>query len=519
MSYMSLSSSEISPPIMIVIQTMVNLLRAASTYCLRAAAPFVMAVLLFQPLLAQDSEAETDLLTNDTVLKLSEAIKVALANNPQVKRSLLDIRGADKQVAQAWSQVLPDITGSMSYTRNLEVPVFFFPEDPTDENSPLRAIPVGEENNWLASLTVEQTIFDGQAFVGISSSKLFKAAQAEGLRATSQQIVTQTRLAYYNVLIAEEQLQLQKSVVERLKENLEENKARQNAGLIDQYDVLQVQVQLSNEQPQLTQARYAVQQAYRELKVVLGIPLNVNFSVLGDLDEYNVTAQKASNQINQNLKQVNRITPFQYTEQAVLELATEMRGDIRVLEKQNELKGQEIKAIKSRFLPTISGSYNLGWRAQEPGSPSFFGSEMQRVRTQSLMLTLSVPIFQGFERTANLSIAKIEKKDLEIQKRAAIRSARNEIQSAREALKQAIETAPARQEAVELAREGYERARLRLENGLGSQLDVTNAELQLREAEANYAQMVYNYLSAKAQYDLAIGMVPFVDKSAPSLND
>ncbi len=86
-------------------------------------------------------------------------------------------------------------------------------------------------------------------------------------------------------------------------------------------------------------------------------------------------------------------------------------------------------------------------------------------------------------------------------------------------MNEAIETAPARERALELAQEGYERAKARLENGLGSQLDVTNAELQLREAEANYARMVFNYLSAKAQYDQAVGMVPFVDNDKPTLNE
>jgi outer membrane protein TolC len=200
-------------------------------------------------------------------------------------------------------------------------------------------------------------------------------------------------------------------------------------------------------------------------------------------------------------------------------MATNRRGDIRVLDTQNQLQSRKIKAIKSRFLPTLSATYNLNWSAAQPGAPMFFGTPDTRARSQTLGITLSLPIFDGFERTANLSLAKIEKKDLEIQKRAAVRSAKNEIESAREALNQAIETAPARREALELAREGYERARLRLENGLGSQLDVINAELQLREAEANYAQMVYSYLAAKAQYDLAVGMVPFVDKNTPDFNE
>ena len=483
---------------------------------------FLILLLVAAPVKAQqvDTTTTSKMLKGENTLALTEAIKVALANNSDIKRTLFDLKIADEEVTKAWSSVLPDVTATAGYTRNLELPVFFFPQNPNDPNSPLRAIPVGEDNNWQGNLSVEQTLFRGEAFIGISSSKVFKEAQAENLRATTQQIVTQTRLAYYNVLVAKEQLRLQQATVNRLKENLKENRARNKAGLIDEYAVLQVEVQLKNQEPQLAEARYAVQQAYRELKVVLGVPLSVDFSVEGDLNAYDVTAQKASNETNKNIKRVDNMTPYQLSKQSdMVDVATDLRGDIRIIETQNQLKDREIKAIKSRFLPSLTASYNLGWRAEEPGTPTFFGNDRRRVRTQTFGLNLSIPIFQGFERTSNLDIAQIEKKDLEEQKRAAVRSAKNDIQSAKESLNQAIETAPVRQQALELARQGYQRAQARLENGLGSQLDVTNAELQLREAEANYARMVFNYLSAKAQYDQAIGMVPFVDNDKPSLNE
>src|SRR5699024_10810777 len=97
----------------------------------------------------------------------------------------------------------------------------------------------GTDNNWRGGISVTQTLFRGEAIVGIGSSKLFKAVQREGLRAASQEIVTQTRLAYYSVLVAEEQLKLQQATVQRLEENLAENQARQKAGLVDEYAVLQ----------------------------------------------------------------------------------------------------------------------------------------------------------------------------------------------------------------------------------------------------------------------------------------
>lgn len=501
---------------------------SASSVIGRTAVPLVMGFMLLVStargqLTDPDSVSVSELAGPQKVLTLTEAIDVALANNSDVKRSLLSLKTADEQVRMAWSEVLPDISTSATYTRNLEIPVnfvpaqFFDPEAPAGELVPLQ---FGTDNNWQGGVSVEQTLFGGEAFVGIGSSKVYKAVQAENLRATAQQIVTQTRIAYYNVLVAEEQFRLQEATVERLQKNLAENESRQRAGLIDEYEVLQVRVQLSNQRPQLTQAKYAVDEAYRELAVVLGIPVELEFMVQGDLNNFEITNQQAVDKVNENLKEVDKMTPYQYEKKpSLMDKAADLRGDVRILEKQNELKIQEMKAIKSRFLPTISANYNLNWTAAQAGHPVFFGREDSRARSQTLGFTLSLPIFQGFERSANLSIAQIEKKDLEEQQRAVLRSAKNEIQSAKEDLDEAIETAPARRKALQLAQEGYDRARARLDNGLGSQLDVTNAELQLREAEANYAQMVFNYLSAKAQYDQAVGMVPFVDGDRPTLNE
>ena len=452
---------------------------------------------------------------------LKQAINVALANNTEIKRSLLSVKTADEQVRIAWSEVMPEITGNASYTRNLEIPVNFVPAQFFDPNAPsgeLVPLQFGTDNNWNGGVSVSQTLFRGEAIIGIGASELFKAAQAENLRATTQQIVTQTRIAYYNVLVAEEQYRLQKLTVDRLKENLKENRARQKAGLVDEYAVLQVEVQLSNQQPQLTQAKYSVQKAYRELKLTMGLPIMLDISVLGELNSFNIMGDEVAEAKNNSIKEVDQMTPYSYNqERSLMDIAVDSRGDIRVLKTQEDLKEREIKAIKSRFLPTLSANYNLNWSAAQAGSPNFFGTEDTRARSQTLGISLSLPIFQGFQRSANLQIAQIEEKDIALQQEFAERSARNEIQSAKESLNQAIETSPARKQALDQAQEGYERAKARLENGIGSQLDVTEAEFQLRQAEVNYAQTVFNYLSAKARYDLAIGKVPFVDNTTPEI--
>ncbi len=457
-------------------------------------------------------QVKGDSLFADTELTLEDAIKVAVANNPQVNRALLSVKDADELVDIAYSEVYPNISSSMSYTRNFEVPVNFIPAIIFDQNAdPDELVPVafGTDNNWQGGFTVTQNIFRGEVFVGLSTSEIFKTVQQENLRATTQQIITQARVAYYQVLVAKEQLRLQEAQIRRIEQNLKENRARQQAGLVDEYAVLQLEVQLSNQRPQLIEAQYAVDEAYRGLKVALGLPLQVDFEVKGNLNAFDIVSEDAGAEENAQIKRIDQMNPFIYQrEEEAMSSFMDERGDLRILDARLNLNEKEIQAVKSRFLPTITASYNLQWSAAEPGSPTFFENN---TRFQTLGINVSLPIFEGFKRMADVQRAQIARKDIEEQIRAAELSAENEVASAAEELNKSFETAEARKQALEQAEEGYQRALARLENGIGSQLEVTDAEVQVRQAEVNYALMVFEYLSAKAQYDLATGQVPYVD--------
>lgn len=464
------------------------------------------------------AQVETDSLFTDSKLTLEDAIQVAVANNPEVNRAILSVKDADELVDIAYSEVYPNISSSLNYTRNIEIPVSYLPAQIFDPNAPegqLIGVPFGTDNNWQGGFTVQQNIFRGEVFVGLSTSEIYKAVQQENLRAVTQQIITRTRVAYYQVLIAKEQLRLQETQVKRLEQNLNDNQARQRAGLVDEYAVLQLEVQLSNQRPQLIEARYAVDEAYRNLKVALGIPLEIDFGVRGDLNSFDIIGSDAVADENTGIKKVDQMNPFTFEKkQNEWPSFIEDRGDVRVLDARLNLNEKEIQAVKSRFLPTITASYNLQWSAAQSGSPRFFQNPAPNTapnRIQSLAINVSLPLFEGFKRTSDVQRAQIARKDIEVQQRAAKLAAENEIASSAEQLNKSYETATARKQALSQAEEGYQRALRRLENGIGSQIEVTDAEVQVRQAEVNYALMVFEYLSAKAQYDLATGRVPFVD--------
>lgn len=461
--------------------------------------------------------------THSQTLNLEQSIQIALANNNQMKRALLSIRDADQQIRTAWSQVMPDVAASANYTRNLEVPVNFIPAvifNPDADPNELVPVAFGTDNNWSGGLSVSQTIFSGQAFVGISSSELYKTAQSENLRTTSQGIVTQTRLAYHQVLIAKEQMKLIRTQIDRIQETLHDTQIRFEEGFVDEYAVLQLEVQLGNLQPQLTNAQFAVNSAKRELLDLMGLPLQLSIDVEGNLSTFNMFTTTSESPENEVLKKIDKTLPVQLEKDSLLtQQAFDLRGDLRILGVQQQLQDRQLKAQRSQFLPSLSANYNLQWTASQPGKPNFFGTEDQRARSQTVMLSLQVPIFQGFSRDASIQQTKIQLKDLEIQENQTRRTAQKEILSAQQAIEEAFETIEAQQKVLEQARQGYDRAEARYQNGVGTQQELTDADLQLRQAETSYAQTVFNYLNAKAQYDQALGLVPFVGKNVQKIQN
>jgi outer membrane protein TolC len=467
--------------------------------------------LLLTFFLFTDSKAQQQ---KDSVitLDLSKAIEMALANAPDMRRALLSVKDADQLENLAWAEVLPTISSDLGYTRNMEIPVNFVPgEFFGGEPGTLVPIAFGTDNSWDGGFTVRQTLFRGQAFIGISTSTVFRLAQLENFRATSQQVVTQIRQAYYAVLLSKQQLDLQRSSLERLKANLDDNVARSKSGIIDEYEVLRLQVQVKNEEPKVLQVENQLSEALRNVKIIIGLPLDTPLDLLGDLSSYDILTTESSSEANTSILEITNRTPFSpvLTSSEIVDL-DKFRGDLRVLDYQIQLKKKEIAAEKSVYLPNISATYNLRWSAAQSGRPIFFGESDTRARFQTLGLSASMPLFDGMRRNVNVQRAVIARKDLEVQYEFLDQRAKNELITTTEDILQIFEILPSTKDGVDLARKGYERALSRFNNGIGSQLDVTEAELQLRQAELNLATLVYQYLSSKANYDQALGRVPFV---------
>jgi outer membrane protein len=453
-----------------------------------------------------------------TTLTLDEAVRTALERNRDVREARDGLEVARKQVTEAWGSVYPSLSLNASYTRNVSPAKSFLPAiifDPEAGPDDLIAVQFGADNQWTSTLSLEQPLFQARAFIGVGAASRFQALQEEVLRGRSQGVATRVRLAYYDLLLAQEQVRLLENSVSRVREALEETEALARAGLASEYEVLRLQVEVANLEPVLRQAENAVTRNRRVLGVELDLDLESGDQVVlaGSLATLNLADPGANDVENQALIRFAGVAPVEPDEDAVLAGWMENRSEVRQLELTAELRNAELRAEQSDWFPEVSLFGNYVVSAQQNGSPVFFGrGETERFTAQAVGISLSWTIFNGFQREARISQRRSQLRQASTQSELARDRSISDLRSLLEELQEARLRAGGQRLAVEQAQRGYEIASAQYREGLGSRLELSDAEQALRQSEFNYAQAVYDVLAVQARLDEAAGLVPGVDR-------
>ena len=155
---------------------------------------------------------------------------------------------------------------------------------------------------------------------------------------------------------------------------------------------------------------------------------------------------------------------------------------------------------------TLFGNYNIA--AQEDGALTFFGGSDNRTTASAVGLRVSLSLFQGMARPARIQQTAATVRQNEAQLERLEREVENEIRTMLANLDEAQLRVTSQRRAVGQAQRGFEIASAEFREGVGSQLQITDAENALRATEFNYAQAVYDYLIARTGLDAAVGTVP-----------
>jgi outer membrane protein TolC len=480
----------------------------------RAERPTAWMVLALAAAVAMGTSEAAGQQGQERLMGITELARTALDSNRDLVAAREAYTTAQEQVSEAWGQVMPSVDFDASYTRNISPTVNFLPAQIFDSNAgpdDYIGVQFGADNTYSSSIAVEQPLFRAGVFVGLGAANRFESLQQEMVRGQAQSVVTQVRMSYYQLLLAQEQVRLTAKSVDRVRHSLKETRALAAAGLSSEYDVLRLEVELANLEPNLRRAENGVAQSRRQLAVQANLGDLESLRVTGTLAEIDLSNPEANTDANREILSFAGVEP-NMDAGYVVEQVGDLRSDIRQLTLTEDLRHAEMRAEQAAYLPeiTLFGSYVIS--AQNNGSPTWFGAGSgQRAYSRFAGVRVTLPIFQGFRRDARVDQRRAALRQAQAQTEQTLDLARSEVRGIVENADEARQRAAGQRLAVTQAQRGYEIASAQYREGLGSQLELTDAEVALRQSEFNYAQAVYDYLVARAQLDEAAGQVPLVD--------
>ncbi|HEY8483315.1 MAG TPA: TolC family protein, partial [Longimicrobiales bacterium] len=302
----------------------------------------------------------------------------------------------------------------------------------------------------------------------------------------------QVRTAYYQALLAKQMEQIARAALEQAEAFLAEERLRRQAGQSSDLDVMRAEVAAENLRPGLVQAQKSAELAELNLKRLLDLPLKQPLVLTTELvpPDPSVVASPPV---------------------ASAERLLSRRAAVEAARRQVSMREEQVRIAKSAFLPTVALQMNYGRLLYPNRMFDFAGVEP---RTDwSATISLQLPIFQGFKRTADIDLAEAELESAKLRLAQLEEQVELQYQQALGDRERAGAEITARQRTVEQAERVYDLTRMRYERGLATQLEVSEARLALLQARTNLAQALADFYIADAAVIRALGGRAVVERN------
>jgi outer membrane protein len=341
--------------------------------------------------------------------------------------------------------------------------------------------------NYQSSLTttVEQMIFNGSYFVGLRAAKTLKELTDYDKEKAEIDIIEGVKKAYFTVLVNEERSRLVAANLDRLDQLLTETTALYEEGFVEKLDVSRIKVQYNNLQTDFDKATTATQVSKYLLKIQMGMPLELDLVLEESLQEYS-----------------NEENGFYST----LEAEMLNRVEIFQLEKNIELANLDLKNNQVQYIPNFSA---FGTYQRVTGAQDFENVYLadRWFSTSFIGLRLTIPIFDGLRKSYVIQSNRLQIKQLENLKFNTLQNIKLEEYQAKATLKNSLKALEVQKENRLLAKEVFDMTRIKYQEGVGSNLEVVEADAALKEAETNYYAALYDALIAKVDLEKALGIL------------
>jgi len=426
-------------------------------------------------------------------LSFEQAVTAAERASESVAVARSEVERAEAGVMTARSGYLPSVNGTAGYQRTLAsefddisfgAPAGSGSGSGSGSGDGLGDLPFGQRNTWRIGVVVQQPLFDGfRTRANLRAARSNVRVSQMNVAASRVQVVLQVAQAYYDAVLAQRQVEIADVTLQQAEQTFKETELGFEQGATPEFDLVRAEVARDNQRTQLTQFEVQRDVALVQLRRLVGLPPEKPIVLTTKLEVDDVDAVVESARTAAGLA---RTTTRLAVAQAKEGVAAREAG---------------VDAAKADRYPTVAAMTDYVSVAY---SDTAFWTDWRT--NWRLGVTLSIPIFDGFRRRANIATS-----------RAELSSARAQLQQASEVSQ--VETAQANANVaastkqletstrtVEQARRAYQIAELRFQQGASTHLELVDTRVQLEQALLNQARSARDLRVARLRQELLPGL-------------
>lgn len=435
---------------------------------------------------------------------LQEAIEYAMSNQVNIKNAELDKEIAKQKVRETVAIGLPQIDGKASIQNFLDIPTQVLPDfispavygtlvkegvidrngNPIQMPTSFGSTPVqfGTNFNMSYGIDISQLIFDGNYLLGLKAASVYKDLSIKALKRTKIETQVNVSKAYYNVLVAQKNIELLDANIVQLKKTLDDTKAYYDQGFVEKIDIDRLNVLYNNLVTERENISRIVELSKVLLKFQMGMPIASKLELKDKLEDV---------VLQQNLN----------TEESV---NLEGRVEFQLLKTQMRLNELDYKRNIVNRAPSLVafGSFSRNGLSNELSTLTdvFYPTSIIGLQLNVPILGSGKKYYQTKQAKLNLEKSKNDLKNLE-------NALSLESKSANVTFNNSVNSLNNQRKNMELASEILRVSKAKYEQGVGSSLEVVTAQTSLKEAETNYINALFNALVAKIELEKSKGNI------------
>jgi outer membrane protein TolC len=431
---------------------------------------------------AQQAAPTTKLPYNFTV---QDCINYAYEHQDSVVNANLDVKSAAYHVKETVGQGLPQISGTAGFQDYLKIPTTLLPGEIFGQPAGT-FIPVKFGVKYQSNLGVNasQIIFDPDYLIGLQARTTYKQLYERSYTRSKIETNVNVTKAYYQVLVSIEQIRLLDANLKQLKQQMDETTAQNKQGMAEKIDVDRLKVQYNNLITDRENTIRLLGLNYQLLKFQMGMPIENELLLKDKLDDV---------KLDDNVADIGADTTFYKS-----------RIEYGLLETQKKLNEYDVRRKKGQFLPKLTANANYTSSYQNNGFGNLYKTNFP---SSYIGLTLNIPIFTGFQHTNQLRQSQITVLKAE-NNLISLKNALNlEASKAKITYINGLQSLNSQKQNQQLAQEVLRVSKIKYQQGVGSSIEVTQAQTALDEADNKYIQGLYDAMVSKVDLDKAYGRI------------